>query len=153
MNDPFNRKIGFVCVGLVKGRVKNGLRLLEEIELTLNNSVIPDNHFLGLPFTWLMPAFRYGTKNNLSVEFQRISKTKYLPIALELDMEILKWADQNNMDLLYDIFMIASLEALIQVGKKYKFPLEPYLELRSQYEEIPNTIEECTSYQSKSKTL
>lgn len=142
-----NRKFLSSAVALVLGRLRN-----EKIAVTANNDIeriIINSNFLdGAPFEWIGIIQRYGIKNDLKVEFQRIDK-KYgeLPIAFELDMDILKWADQNNLDLLYDIFMISGLEATIQVGQKYHLPIEPFLKERAKYGNIPNTIEECEAYQ------
>ncbi|KJV92575.1 Imm39 family immunity protein [Rickettsia bellii] len=101
-----------------------------------------------MPFKWVGLLYLYGTKNLLIPKYERINK-KYgdLPIEIELKMEILEWADQNNLELLYDIFMIGALEALMHVGKKYKLPTHLLEEECSKYGNIPETIEECISYQ------
>jgi hypothetical protein len=62
-------------------------------------------------------------------------------------MEILMWCDKNNVDLMSDIFMIACLESLIQVGQKYKLPYDFLVAERKKYGSIPNTIEECEAYE------
>jgi hypothetical protein len=147
MHDPFDRRIGFIGVALVKGRIKNDGKAWIKIKTYLNDFLKARNYFEGAPFLWVGPIFRYGIKNNLNLEFQRIDKkVGELPVALELDMEILQWADQNDLELLHDIFMIATLEILIQVAQKYKLPAEPFLEERAKYGNIPNTIEECQAY-------
>jgi len=147
MHDPFDRRIGFLGVALVKGRIKNDGQCWFQIKTYLNNFLKKYHYFNGGSFLWLSLAYRYGIKNDLKLEFQRINKTYGdLPIALELDMEILQWADQNDLELLHDIFMIAALEALIQVAKKYKLPMEAFVEERSKYGNIPNTIDECKCY-------
>ena len=48
---------------------------------------------------------------------------------------------------MHDIFMIAALEALIQVCYKYKLEKDVLLQERSKYGAIPNSIEECEAYQ------
>ena len=145
MKSEHNKKFVSGSTALVMGRVKNGLKLMPqaEIERFMDNSQFLKN----APFLWVSLSYRYGIKNNLKILFQGINK-KYgdLDIALELDMEILKWADKNNLDLLRDIFMIAALEALIQVGEKYKLPSRVFKEERTKYGQIPNTLEECESY-------
>jgi hypothetical protein len=148
MTNKFGKKFAIVvAVALVKGRIKNGLNSMpdEEIELLLR-----ENPFLeAAPFTWIALIYRYGIKNNLQVDFQRINKKDGdLPIALELDMNILKWADQHNLDLLKDIFMVAALEALLQVCDKYKLPKEAIVAERAKYRNIPNIIEECEKYET-----
>jgi hypothetical protein len=96
---------------------------------------------------WLNFNFLYGIKNDLKARYSRIHK-QYgdLPVSVELDMKILMWADKNNLQLLHDIFMIAALEALIQVCDKYKLPKEVIIEERQKYGQIPNTVEECENY-------
>lgn len=134
-------------IGLVKGRIQN-FKKITEVDSYLD-SIIKEMYLLKeASFLWIGLILRYGIKNNLKLEFQRIDKKDgELPIALELDMKILQWADQNNIGLLYDIFMIAALEALIQVGQKYKLPIDVFIQERSKYGTIPNTIEECKSYE------
>ena len=138
------------AVALVKGRVKNCLKVMSRVDKYLDNLVYIKKFMEDpLPFKWVGLLFRYGIKNDLKVEFQRIHKKDGdLPIALELDMEILQWADKNNLELLHDIFMIAALEALIQVGEKYKLPTDVFRVERSKYGTIPNTIEECKAYKN-----
>lgn len=147
MNDPFDRRIGFIGVALVRGKVKHDFSIWKAIKQCLDYIIRNINFTNNAPFLWISLAYRYGIKNDLTVEFQRIDK-KYgdLPIAIELDMEILQWADSHNLGLMYDIFMIAALEALIQVGEKYKLPTEVFREERNKYGNIPSTIEECTKY-------
>lgn len=53
---------------------------------------------------------------------------------------------KNNLNLLHDIYMIAALEALLQVCKKYKLPMDVIEIERAKYGNIPNTIEECEGY-------
>ena len=148
MKSKHDRK--FVCggVALVMGRLKNGLKLMpqDEVEKFIINSCFLEKS----PFLWVALIYRYGIKNDLKIKLKRINKTYGdLPIDLELDMEILQWADKNNLDLLHDIFMIAALEALIQVGEKYKLPIDVFKKERSKYGTIPNTIEECKAYINK----
>ena len=137
-----NRKYVPGAVGLIIGRVKNGLKMMDQdaIEALL----IKADFFKDAKFQWVGLIYRYGMENNTVPTYQRISK-KYgdLPISVDLKMEILLWADKNNLDLMRGIFMIAALEALIHAGKKYKLPTTLLEEERSKYGTIPETIEEC----------
>ncbi len=148
MSDKFGNDFTLVgAVALVKGRVKNDLKLMKPVELYLDEIVKEKWGHLLVPYKWIALLYLYGIKNDLKLRYERINKKDGdLPISLELDMEILQWADQNNLDLLRDIFMIAALEALIQVGKKYKLPTIAFEEERSKYGDIPNNIEECIAY-------
>jgi hypothetical protein len=147
MHDPFDRRIGFIGVALVLGRLRNNGKAWKLIKEFLDPLIRSNDLFKDMPFLWIGIDFRYGIKNDLKVEYSRINK-KYgdLCIAVELDMEILEWADRHNLDLLHDIFMIAALEALIQVGRKYKFPVNLFEEERRTYGAIPSTLEECETY-------
>lgn len=140
-----NRKFVTSAVALVLGKLSNEkISIRDDIERIIINS----NFLENAPFEWIGLMYLYGIKNNLKVEFHKISK-KYgdLSVDLELDMDILKWADQNNLGLLRDIFMIAALEAIIQIGKKYHLPIGVFIEERAKYGNIPDTIEECEAYQ------
>jgi len=148
MKSLHDRKIVFSLFGLVLGRLKNA-RVLIPIRDALDEMLVRESFFSDAPFLWIGVTLKYGIKNDLHFVFERINK-KYgdLPITLELDMQILQWADQHNLDLLRDIFMIAGLEAVIQVGKKYKLPVEAFVQERAKYDTIPNTIEECEGYKN-----
>jgi hypothetical protein len=137
-----NRKYVPGAIDLVRGRLKNSIKLMEQDKV---EQLLIESKFLDkAPFKWVGLIYRYGLKNMLIPEYSRISK-KYgdLPIAIELKMEILEWADQNDLKLLYDILMIGALEALIHVGNKYDLPVEILKAERSKYGNIPETVEEC----------
>jgi len=140
-----NRKYVPGGVALVRGRVKNSGKVVEQDKI--EKLLIDSNFFEKANFNWISFIYRYGLKNYLIPEYQRINKKhNYLPIAIELRMEILEWADQNNLELLYDIFMIGALEALMHVGKKYKLPTHLLEAERLKYGNVPETIEECQNY-------
>ncbi|CAO5682730.1 MAG: hypothetical protein HEEMFOPI_01770 [Holosporales bacterium] len=147
MHDPFDRRISFCAAALVKGRIYDDFNCWDKIKTYLNILLKKTEYFQTDKFLYVQLLYRYGIKNNLKVDFGRINK-KYgdLPIAVELDMEILMWADKNNIDLLHDIFMIAALEALIQVCNRYKLPKEAIEEERKKFGEIPSSIDVCKKY-------
>jgi hypothetical protein len=114
--------------------------------------LIDSNFFEGQPFTWVSLIWHYTRKFDLVPEYRRMSKThRELPIAAELDGKILEWADKHNRKLLYDIFMIASMEVLIHVGKKYKRNIDLLVAERAKYGALPLTIEECEKWPSWSE--
>lgn len=148
MYDPFDRKITCSAVALVFGRMRQDGKVWKKIfDQTLDPLIRQHDLFKSVPFLYVGILYQYGIKNDLKLHYDRIGK-KYgdLFVHLELDMEVLMWADKHNLDLLHDIFMIAALEALIQVGRKYKFPTTVFEEERAKYGDIPNTIEECLEY-------
>ena len=67
-----NRKYVPGGVALVMGRVKNSGKMVDQdkVEQLLINA-----HFLDYaPFKWISFIYRYGLKNNLIPEYQRINK-------------------------------------------------------------------------------
>ncbi|HQS85013.1 MAG TPA: Imm39 family immunity protein [Alphaproteobacteria bacterium] len=147
MHDPFDRRINFLGIALIIGKLINTNKIWKEI-ISLLDQLLRQNDIFGkAPFLYVQLAFLYGIKNDLNVEFNRIGK-KYgdLGVAIEFDMEILKWADQNNLQLLHDIFLIGALEVLLQVCKKYNLPDDLIIKERLKYDNIPNTIAECETY-------
>ena len=146
-----DRRFNAIDIALVFGSIKNSKITCEPIDYL--NSFMKEQKILDkCQFYYVALVCNLGIKNELKVKFGRISKAYGdLPIEVELDMEILMWADQHNLDLLYDIYMIAGLEALLQVAKKYKLPTEALLEERKKFGTIPNTIEECKAYVSSAK--
>lgn len=149
MKAQHNKKIVSSCVALVYGRIKNSSIAVLPFD-DINKILIQNNIFKNTPFLWIGILFRMGIVNNTKAKIGKIDQSDgELPIALELDMDILMWADRHNLDLLHDIFMIAALEALIQVGKKYKFSTLLFEEKRAKYGSIPNSIEECEAYGKK----
>ena len=99
------------------------------------------------PFLWIGLIYRYGYKTNLIPEYDKREidpKDGEIAIAIELDMDILEWADMYNVKLFMEMMMIGALEALIHIGVKYKLPIDLIRQERSQFRaEIPKTIEEC----------
>jgi hypothetical protein len=137
-----NRKYVPGGVALVKGRLKNSHKVVSQDEI--DSFLIESGFCEGAPFRWVTLMYRYGPKNKTVPSYQRIDK-KYgdLPLAVEIKMEILEWADKNNLALMRDIFMIGALDALIHAGKKYDRPTQRLETERAKYGTIPETVEEC----------
>ena len=149
MKDPFDRRIGIIGVALVFGSLKNSGKSWDEIDPILDHLLRSNDVWAQAPFLWVGINYLYGIKNDLKVEFRKPHK-KYgdLGADIELDMHILEWADQHNYALLRDIFMVAALEALVQVCKKYKLDDKtPIIEAElAKYHSIPNTLQEAQEY-------
>ena len=144
-----NRKLVLGSVGLVIGRVRNDnccLKLRDDLEKIM----IDSNYLEGAPFKWVGLIYRFGLKNMTKPKYQRINK-KYgdIPVAVEFKMEILEWADAHNIELLKEIFAIGALDTLIDIGNKYKLPLDAILLEREKYGIIPETIQECETWVQK----
>lgn len=137
-----NRKFVPGIVALVKERIKNTklvIQVQDEIEKLIIESHLLDN----APFKWVGLIYRYGLKNKLKPEYDRIDKKDgELPIAVELDTRILQWADEHDLQLFKDIFIIAALEVLLDIGQKYNLPTDLIAQERSKYGDIPNSVEE-----------
>lgn len=140
-----SKRIIFGAQYLSVGTVRNTAKIINQ---DLVDGLITRSNFLDkAPFSWIHLTFLYGNKNNLKVDFKGIDEEyKDLIASVELDVEILKWADQNSHKLLHDIFMIAALESLMQIGKKYDLPTNIFEEERTNYLTIPKDVEHCQFY-------
>jgi len=110
---------GVDCVG---ARMENAWKIYEFLQIEYyQDLLISSGYFSDSRFTWVSYVILYGLKNEQKTKFGRISKTyEDLPMTKELDMRILLTADENDIDMLMDFFKIASLDSLIEAGKKYK---------------------------------
>lgn len=141
-----NRKFVSSSVDMVKIRfltrgIMGGIQDLIE-QLIINSDYLND-----APFKWVGLSYRYGLVNKLKPYYQRIDKKDgEIPLAIELDSHILKWADNNCPELFREIFIIGALDVLIDVGRKYKLPMDLILEEKEKRGNIPNTIEECEAW-------
>src|SRR5690349_6650350 len=97
--------IDFSVSALVFGHLNNDTKVWGMVRPPLNKLLHENNYFDDASFTSVGLVFRYGTQNQLQVEFRDINTyCKYLPVVLELDMKVLQWADETNLTLLHDIF-------------------------------------------------
>jgi hypothetical protein len=110
----------------------------------IESLVIKSGMLENAPFEYIRHHYYYDNETNLKPT-SRISK-KYNDIrtTVELDMDILEWADKNNLKLFMEMMMIGALEALIHLGKKYKLQIDLIEAERLKFRKnIPETIEEC----------
>ena len=56
---------------------------------------------------------------------------------MDLDVDLMEWLSANNRSLLEEMFLISALDALIYVGKKYKFTIDEIEEERRKHGDIP----------------
>ena len=142
---PSGVKIVGSCDLVLRANIKKDGQIWEEIRPLIkrmyDRALFPDK------FVRIGILFLYGIKTDLIPRYDRINKTyQDLPISVELDTVILRWADQHSYALLKEIFLIATCEAVLHVLRKYKLPTEPVDKLRAQYGTIPETIEECEAW-------
>lgn len=138
-------KIVFGAQYISVGRVKNTAKVLNH---GFVESLLEKSKFLEkAPFDWIHLTFLFGEENNLEVVYQGIdSEYNDLQTSVELNVAVLQWADNNSHKLLHDIFMIAALEALLQIGKKYSLPTSMIQEERDKLLSIPKNVEACEFY-------
>jgi hypothetical protein len=135
-----------------KGNLKNASEKRKIIKNNLDLIIKKTDYCHNTHYEWISLLYLHTDKTNLKVIYGKIHKIdKDLPINILLDMKILQWADQNNLELLEDILTIAAIEALIQVGKKYKKDTRLFEEERLKYGNIPTTILECENYNRHNK--
>lgn len=140
-----SRRIVFGAQYQSVGRVKNTAKVLNH---DFVEKLLEDSKFLEKsPFSWVHLTFIYGSESNLEVNYQGIDpEYDDLQVSVTLDVNVLRWADQNSHKLLHDIFMIAALESLIQIGEKYDLPTKMIEEERTKFLTIPKNVEACEFY-------
>ena len=153
-NPPLDvRPSGIKHVGtsslVLRAFVRNGLKIIGEIR-PIVDQIYNNSYFENMKFVRIGILFLYGIKTDLTPQYERIDRTyKDLPIAIELDTEIMRWADQHNLELMKEIFLIATCEGVLHVLRKYKLPTEPIEQVRAKLGDIPLTIQECESWVQK----
>ena len=119
----------------MKVRLKNTgaamVQVCDEIEPILASS----NFFSNAPFQSVNLIIRYGTRNNIKPEYQKICREySELPIAVELDANMLHSADRSDKARLKCIITIAVLEGLIDVAKRFSLPFLPLNQKKEELE-------------------
>lgn len=108
--------------------------------------VIDSGMLKEAPFNVVYHQYYYGDKTDLKLKSRINKKDKDIQTKVELDMDILQWADMYNLKLFLEIMMIGALEPLIDLGKKYKLEIGLIEKERKYFrEKIPETIKECES--------
>ncbi len=131
-----NRKFVDGIIFCKKGHLTN-IRRTIVIQDLIEDIIINSSILETAPFKWINLMYRLTERNKLKPYFMKINQ-KYgdLPIAVELDLDLLKWADNTDPQLLIDIFIMAGLEALLHVCDKYQLPKEIIVSERQKYPEI-----------------
>jgi hypothetical protein len=113
------------------------LEVYKMIQEDYDPFLISSGYLEYAPFLWIGMVFRYGLKNEVDPHYRRVDKYGQLELAKELDMRVLLLADANDTDVLREFFEIATLDALIHAGKKYKLPIQALEEKRARLGTIP----------------
>ncbi len=92
-----------------------------EIRDELEKLLVESGYLKDAPFKWIGLTLRYGLKHEGKPHYQRMDhKDGELPLAIELDSHELIVADSSELKRL---FTLATLNALIHAGKRYKLPI------------------------------
>jgi hypothetical protein len=130
-------KLQTSAVSLVRGRVRDSIARQTQARDEVGTLLTPD-FFENAPFDQVGVMFRYGERTHLEPEYQRIVRVgsvRELPIAVELDMEVLRRAKAEEV---YAIFKQALLDALLAIAAKYGLPAE---RLQEERHRTPTVIE------------
>lgn len=111
------RKLNLGAVSLVRGRVKDDISTASKVRDEIEAMLDPE-FFRGAPFDSIGVIIRYGSRTDLSPEYQRIEQGE-LPVAVELTMETLRKAKGDE---LARIFRWALVETLLAIAEKYRLP-------------------------------
>lgn len=136
-----NRKLVIGSVALVMGKVRNDGEALDAVRDELEHILIKSNWFPSAPFTFVSLILRYGMKNDIAPEFQRVSR-KYndLPLAIEVDMQDVLAVHRRDKEKLKDIFGRAGARALIAAADKYNLPKQKLREYAARLPEAEQVI-------------
>ena len=140
-----NRKFCTSIASLIVGRVRNDIKLCVKSRDLIEAILIKGKTLDPAPFRCIGLMYRYGTKNMLEPEYERVeSNPKYnaISVAIELQMEHLIWCDKNDIELLFEILMIGGLDSVIHVCERYNLDTTLLKEERKKYREIPETLAE-----------
>ncbi len=92
-----NRKLVLGAVSLVKGRIKNDLKVLDEVNDEVEPLLTESKFIEDAPFRWVGLIIRYGTKTVLRPEYQGINHVHGdLSVAVELEMRRLNTTAQSH---------------------------------------------------------
>lgn len=123
-----NRKIVLSGVSLTKARLnRHSFQVGPEVMDDIENLMLSTGYLNNAPFMWVGLSLRYGLKNEDKPHYQGIDeKDGEIALAIELDTHELQHASREE---LRTRFMVATLKALVDVGKKYELPYEKFEEL------------------------
>jgi hypothetical protein len=123
-----NRKLGLLGADMVMARFKaDEMKAMKKVRDEAEAIMVSSGYLAGAPFEWITLSLRFGLKNDGVPRYEQVNE-EYgdLPIAIELDSHELQHAGQDELT---NRFMVATLKALVDVGRKYKLPHEKFEEL------------------------
>ncbi|HBN21974.1 MAG TPA: hypothetical protein DD412_01900 [Holosporales bacterium] len=140
-----NRKFCTSAVALVMGRARNAIKLCVKSRDVIEEILIKGKTLDPAPFKFIGLMYRYGTKNMLEPEYERVEinpKYKAISVAIELQMEHLIWCDKNDIELMYELLMIGGLDSVVHVCERYGLNTALLKQERQKYRHIPETFDE-----------
>lgn len=130
------RKLGLIGVALTMERYNQFDDFVSDLVRDQIESLLIESEFYrAQSFSWITVAVRYGLKNDVEPEYQRINN-KYgdLPLAIEIDVNETVGASLDEMKA---IIGRAVLVSVIHAGRKYDCPVEA---LEKMLEGLPGSI-------------
>ncbi len=116
-------------VSLVKGRVKEAGLVMAEICDELEPLLDEIGFVNAAPFKTVSVIIRFGTKTDLVPDYDRIDKRHCeLPVAVEMELPALQILSR---ELLKTKFIKATIDVLVDVGNKYKLPVDHLLKIQA----------------------
>ena len=124
-----NRKLVIGGVALVKAKLKHDVAAMSAVRDEIETLLVQSNFLAGAPFKWVGLVIRFGLEDKFEPLYQRINKTHGdLPVSIEVDAHPLVGADMETMKA---VFRRATIEALLQVARKYNLPTTPLEDCRN----------------------
>ena len=109
-------------VGVVPGSLRNAGPAMADICTELEPLLVENNFMRGAPFETISLIVRFGTQTNLSPEYSAIDvRHRELPVAFEFSMEHVRKARKEQLK---HALLLATLETLINIGRRYGLPTE-----------------------------
>jgi hypothetical protein len=120
-----NRKLVIGGVTLTTARSnRHDIAVGTEVQDELERVMMATRFLENAPFQWVGLILRYGLKNDEKPTYQRINqKHGDLPVAIELDTRELQHASREELK---DIFTIATLRVLIDIGQEFGLPTDEF---------------------------
>ncbi len=118
-----DRKIVLGGVALTKARNNRyEFEAAEQVMDELETCMIDGHIFCNAPFQWIGLILRFGLVNEDAPHYQGIDKRDgELALAIEIDVHDLIGAGRETVK---ELFMVATLKAVIHAGKKYHLPTD-----------------------------
>ena len=117
-------------VSLIKGRVREAGLAMKEICDELEPFLNEIGYVNEAPFKTVSLIVRFGEKTDLKPDYDPINKRySELPVAVEMELASLRTASK---EVVKNTFVIATIDVLIDVAKKYGLPAQQLESLKKE---------------------